>query len=219
MVRGIEIILQDATARTRGLRPASSAASVQRLVHRHCVRPLGRGPRCRSKCRRTRADPQSDDRRAYTCTTTSALLPPARASTGWTSCPRSRGPRGHLDAGAEHLELPEFLAGYFRRRAEEGEDVRGARPARHLRQGLLGNPAYRLPPPKPTWGDGGRALPGVDALAWAARRRAVCTRSFGGKNPHRIFVVGWHAERDRPQRPTRREPGSACRRCMDIIRR
>jgi hydrogenase large subunit len=50
----------------------------------------------------------------------------------------------HLHAGAEHLELPEFLARLLRRRAEEGEDLRGAGTARHLRQSLLGTPRLQV---------------------------------------------------------------------------
>ncbi len=119
-----------------------------------------------------------------------------------------------LDAGAEPVELPELLAGLLRRRAEEGEDLRRAGPAGHLRQGLLGPPglqaAARGEP------HGGGALPRRTRLA--ARRRAAA-HDLRRQEPAPELRRRRHAERDRPRTPTPRINQKRLSQVQDVINR
>jgi hydrogenase large subunit len=96
-----------------------------------------------------------------------------------------RRPEGDLGPGPVTEQLAQVLPRLLLRRPEASQGLRGVRPARHLRQRLLGPPGLQAPARGQP--DGGGPLPGGPGLA---ARRGPLHAIFGGKNPHPNFVVG-----------------------------
>ena len=84
--------------------------------------------------------PQPDARDLVLAGSPGPLLPPARARLGRRRVGAQGGPEEDLGDPAEHLAVAEVVARVLPRRAEPAEEVRRERPARHLRQRLLGQP-------------------------------------------------------------------------------
>ncbi len=165
-----------------------------RGVHRRArarLGALGRGrPRDRHPEERQH-HPQPDAFDAVRAGPPGALLPPARARLGGRGLRAQGRPQEDLRDPAEHLAVAEFLAGLFPGRAEPPEEVRRERPARHLRQRLLGTSGLQA---------AARGEPaGDDALSRGARlpdaRSSRSRRSSAART--RIPTGSWAACRAR----------------------
>ena len=207
MVRGIETIL-------KGRDPRDAWAFAQRIcgvctwctASPRCAR--WRTPSSIERAGQRQAHPQPDDRRPVRARPRHALLPPARAGLGGRGSAPERRPHGDLRPGPVHLELAQVLARLLRRRAEAAQGLRRVRPARHLRQRLLGPPglqaAARGQP------DGRGPLPGGPGLA--ARRRPAA-RHLRRQEPAPQLRRRRRAVPDRPQLRLRHQRQEAGRRC------
>ena len=225
MVRGIEIILRGPRpARRLGLR----AAHLRRLHAgaRHRLGARGGG------CAAATSMPANAQlirnlmiARAVRARPRDALLSPARARLGRRGLGAEGRPEGHLARWrSRSASYAESSPGYFADVQKKRQELRRERPARHLRQRLLGPPglqaAARGQP------DGGGALPGGARLAarrgqaarhlrrqepapeLRGRRRALPDQyrpdsDGGGQRPPRVNMVG--LQRCRTSSSTMRE--------------